>query len=79
MNFNSIIELNDENIILMYNNAAEIGSDMHVAACCCTDGYVTAGNYYADACISWCRMKGYMCLGYSWASQASYSNCSHAC
>ena len=69
MNFDEVENLNQENIMELYDNIMEFGDDTHLAACCCYRSrtnilYIdktTFGVYYAASCWRWCRGHGMSC------------------
>lgn len=69
MNLNSIAELNEEDIMLLFKDIAEFG-DTSIAGCCCA-GYGGSnwdlGKVYTKArCQEWCRARGHSnCMSFS--------------
>ena len=77
LNYDSIVELDEESINALYTDLVESGDDTRVVSCCrCRSG---AANYtfkfYADSCVRWCSSQGSVCSFYRYSG----SGCSFSC
>ena len=80
MDFKEIENLNQEDIINMYDVIMNFGDDTRLSGCCCGSDYHNYSNgQYREYCVSWCRYVGQRCSGWLFSHKNFTGGCPFSC
>ena len=80
MDFSEVENLNQEEVMSLYDDIMEFVDDERLAGCCC-DTFHINGHYYSGfACYTWCRTYFSTCRGWSQRNPQAYNaGCEFRC